>query len=297
MDGARWIGLLSAALLVGCGEAASRDPLRDEAPGAGAGDGFVPGPVPALQEICDGSDEVRFVYSMGGGINSFDRGPFSRSDSSFCAIDGHCSYWLGGGGDIRGVVGGTLDAGRAHQLSTELHFGQYSSVAAYRERAICVDPAVVLLSDGTGVLQRHCFGDGDATPKIWAEAFQRSFGLHAELQRAGASKWRPTRILVRQTEPFPRRIAADWTSALELAPNAVDFDYTSGQIDGDPFSVLIEDEPTLDLLDRLRNAELAATEFAADLYVKDKRGDYYLIAVTDVLPPQVERAVLGLQVE
>jgi hypothetical protein len=296
MHGPRGIQVLTLALALGCGEAVSRDPSRDEAPGVGAGAGFVPGPVPEARELCDGSEEVRFIYSAGGGINSFDRGPYSRSFTAFYVIDGHCNYWLGGSGNIQGAVGGTIEAERARQLSTELHFGQYSSVAAYRERATCVDGGYQLLSDGTGVLEYTCFDDRGA-PRIWVDAMRASFALYEELQREGTPRWRPTRVLVRQTLPDPWRTAADWTSVLDLAPHAVDFNYTNGKIDGDPFSLLIEDEPTLDLLDRLRSAELAVTEVAADLYVKDARGDYYIIAVTDVLPEFVESAVLGLMVE
>ena len=288
MDGARWIGLLSAVLAVGCGAGDLERVLLNEG-SAGA--------APALQDMCDGSDQVRFIHSVNGGINSFDRGPYSRFDARFMAIDGRCNYWLGGDGSIGGIVGGTLGAERARRLSGELHFGQYSSVAAYRERAICLDASTLLLSDGTGVLQLRCSTDEAGAPRIWTEALQRSSSLFGELQREGTRQWRPSRILVRQTEPDARRTAADWTSDLDLASNAVDFDYTNGEIDGDPFSVLVEDEPTLDLLDRLRGAELAATQFAADLYVRDARGDYYVIAVQDVLPPHVESAVLGLLAE
>jgi hypothetical protein len=251
--------------------------------------------LPEVQpNICDGSDDVRFVASNG-------IGPFALSDTfaaelagSFVSIDGQCNFWLYDA-TLEGLRTGVLDTDFANQLSSELQFGRYADLE-YRRR-VCRDSSGGRLWDGTGVINSTCGASGTTG---LAGIVKRVDRLRGELATRSERAWRATHILPLSDPPQSRaRPALEWTSTLDLSALAHDYlDYTNVP---SVVGTRIEDTSTLALLAALRDATLdamasasasAASDFAfPGLYVADARSREFRILLRDEPPEAVADAV------
>lgn len=254
------------------------------------------GQVPAESaELCNGSDSVRLAYSVGGGIAGFSRSPYSRFDATFLAIDGHCNYWFGGNGSIKGIRGGTFEAAFGSELSTELYFGRYGSAPSYQSGIVCFDGSPETLWDGTGVVSSSGCGPDPEAPEFWSSTFERVYELFRQVEQLGEPRWRPSRVLViREQQQQPGRAASRWSASMDLAAYAIDMPDDDGFRDADTLSILVEDLEALSHLDDLRRAALEFDPFAADLYVEDSHGQHYRLLVRDTVPDKVASAIRRL---
>lgn len=251
--------------------------------------------LPPAQPLCDGSDELRLVFTSIMGFGYFGSGFSGKYGSGYLVIDGRCDYWLGSE-TPRGLRTGTLDASTASALAEELHFGRYSTVADYRDPGGCTDAGLAVLDDGTATLRTTCWPH-DA-PRVFWEAFSRTSRLYDELDTSGTPAWERTRLLAVR-EPFelqpdfpgtPRTPVA-WSAELDLEPGSVSGTQLARGLEPDA-GVLVEDAPTLDALAEVRRAFDDFVPYSLDMLVRDAEGRGYQLLVRDE-PPERVRAALA----
>jgi hypothetical protein len=272
----RWIAVaaLAAGQLIGC-----------------SGDDTA---LPPTEPLCDGSDELRLVFTSIVGFGSFGSGFSGKYGSGYLVIDGHCDYWLGSE-TPRGLRTGRLDASTAAALAEELHFGRYSTVAGFRDPGGCTDAGLAVLDDGTATLRTTCW-PRDA-PRVFREAFSRTSRSYEELDRSGTPAWERTRLLavrdpfeLQPDYPGTPRVAQAWDAALDLEPRSVTGIELAQGLEPDA-GVLVEDGPTLAVLAEVRRAFDDVVPYSLDMLVRDAEGRGYQLLVRDE-PPERVRAAL-----
>ncbi|HTV17718.1 MAG TPA: hypothetical protein VMG12_03580 [Polyangiaceae bacterium] len=278
LDVRRWATISGlAAAWLGC--AAASDDEAEE--------------LPPVQPICDGSDDVRFVFTAFAGFPAHYATTFTGSyGGRYLVIDGRCNYWLGSD-TLVGLRTGTIGVDAAATLAEELHFGRYASVADFRDPGQCTDAGLSILDDGTATLRSSCFQPDDV-PRIYGEAFTGASRLVQSLDASAQPDWQRSTLLAINdpldlTQPLPGgafRVPVPWTAPLDLEPRSVtNLDLTRG-LDADT-GVLVEDEPTLAVLAELRLAQYDGY----DLFVRDDRERIFQLLVRDE-PPAAVRAAL-----
>jgi hypothetical protein len=252
--------------------------------------------LPEVQPICDGSADVRLVYAASTGFTGYGN-PFSdKYGGTYLVIDGACNYWAGSD-TLRGLRAGIIGSDVATELATELHFGQYSSAAGYREADVCLDASPSFLRDTTGTTLRYLCAL-DKAPPLVREAFERVRLLAEELGVSGESAWtKSTLLALRAPSMFPDSSSggpeSDWSSTLDLDAGAVTFSEVIRGTAGDA-EVLVEDEPTRVLLGNLRQTELGIDPNALDLRVRDAQGRSFQVLVRDEPPEAVAAALVSV---
>jgi hypothetical protein len=252
--------------------------------------------LPALQPICDGSADIRMVYAAIRGFGNYGSSFTDRYGSSYLAIDGTCTYWAGSD-TLHGLRSGVLDAAAASQLSSELHFGRYSTVTGYHDQQACPDAGPAFLRDTTGTLSSSFCGV-EAAPRVLREALARGSALVRELGAVGEASWHRSSLLaLRDPAMYPdqptMRPASDWSSTLDLDARAVTFSELARGLESDA-GVVLEGDASQALLAGLRQQELRKDANAYDLLVRDAQDRYFQLLVRDEPPIAVAAALLSL---
>ncbi|HTV18525.1 MAG TPA: hypothetical protein VMG12_07635 [Polyangiaceae bacterium] len=242
-------------------------------------------PLPDIQPMCDGSDDIRLVYGTGGGFVAFEDEFTAKYGRRYLAIDGHCNYWRGWN-TVHGLSAGTIEPERATTLANELHFGRYSSAPGARGEP-CEDSGVAYLRDVTGTLiDISCDSVSDAT-FVWVAAFERVRRLWTELEAEARPSWVNTSLLVlRDPSPSESR-AAEWTAALDLETLAIDYTPTAAG-PGPGFALAA---PTLEFVNGLRQSVLDRGANPFVLFVRTPAERYYQLYVRDEPPAPVAAAL------
>jgi hypothetical protein len=120
----RAIPLLTLVLLFACGRTV--DPEPDGKAGSGAtspsaGTAADGGLHPTDAPLCDGSDEIRFMYESAGGHVDDAYGFTNPYGHAFLFVDGSCRYFAGDN-YMRGIASGTLTQAEADELSKDVHW-------------------------------------------------------------------------------------------------------------------------------------------------------------------------------
>jgi hypothetical protein len=250
--------------------------------------------LPPVQPLCDGSDDIRLVFTSFRGFASFGSQFSGKYGDRYLVVDGRCNYWLGSDG-LRGLRTGTLDAHATTALAEDLHFGRYFTAADYRDPGGCTDAGLGVLDDGTATLRTACFPH-DA-PRVYREAFSGVYQLYAELRASGTSaRNRTTLLAVRDPGeldpdlPGTPRTPLNWTAALDLEPRSVTQIELFRGVDSDA-GVLVEDADTLAVLANLRANVRNPDPAVIDMLVRDARGRVYQLFVRDEPPDRVRNAL------
>lgn len=261
----------------------------------GCGETDVAETLPPTQTICDGSDQVRFVFTSFGGFANFSTEFSGKYGRSYLAIDGQCKYWLGSE-TLSGLRTGTLESHTAAVVGEELHFGRYSTAADYRDPGGCLDAMTQAIDDGTATLSATCLQRG-AGPRVYSEAFMRAFSLLEELDAAATADWRRSTLLALRDppelapgQPGTPRTPSSWTATLDLeAESVASIDLARG-LEPDA-GVVVQDKATQALLALLRSSALRRDRYALDLLVRDDRERVYELLVRDEPPDAVRAAI------
>jgi len=257
----------------------------------GSGEDSANGVAPPAR-ICNGSDETRLALVQYGGFRSILGGFSELNGSSYFAIDGHCQFWVGDE-TLRGLRTGTLDGERAQAIAAELHYGELGGASSYRGNLdSCIDCGVSALRAESTILYNDGGSPADATvPPLWTEAFVASWALWSQLDGQGTPAWgqRPTQLLaLRELDTQYLAGASEWTATLDLEAHAVQgFEEVIRSGFPTDAAVLVEDEPTLQVLDTLRRGALTADPYAQSFSVRDAQGRVYTLLLRDDPPEPI----------
>lgn len=122
-------------------------------PSTATGDGSAPLP-PA--EICDGSDDIRFVYFTGIGFTDERASFYNEYGHRLLAIDGKCHFWAKEDGGL--LLEGDLDAPELVTLQ-QAHYGKFGTYP--KENSQCVDAGANILWDPYGSTVCWCECDSE----------------------------------------------------------------------------------------------------------------------------------------
>lgn len=122
-------------------------------------------------ELCDGSNDVRFLMTNAGGFVDIGYEFYGTYGHQFLAIDGTCHYY------VLTYVGqamheGQLTPEQALQLSGDLAFGRlgnYSDMVAEQ----CPDGTITTLWDPSGKTECGCICDSPEQPAVWTQAIAK----------------------------------------------------------------------------------------------------------------------------
>lgn len=139
----------------GCGRA---DSVRvgSEPPG---GQGVPDDPVGATGStsaavLCDGSDDVRFLFVLPGsdGLSGYPSFATVRGEG-FVAIDGQCRFWSANGATQR-VLSGTLSADSAASFARAIGYEQFAEYPLYDDQQGCTGTGLTRIWSPAG--RAHC---------------------------------------------------------------------------------------------------------------------------------------------
>ena len=244
------------------------------------------GVLPELEPICNGTDDIRFVYAQSGMGGPAVGNSWQFTDifgSLFFAIDGQCNYWIGEN-TLHGLRTGNLDETTADEFSEQLHYGRYSSVADFDSQQ-CPDAGAVILVDSTARLLSRCGGDENDAPTVWREAFSAVWPLMASIDEQSAEAWGPTRLLPVQTSEDANAI--HWNLELDLETYAV----TQREVLTPQSGVLVDDPDQLASLAELRRAAITQGGSADAAVVTNDQSQAYRLYVRDEVPTKLSEAL------
>lgn len=148
-----------------------------------------PGPV-----ICDGSDEVRFVYQTSGGFVPGYYAFTGRYGASFLAIDGNCNFW--GASSPGEVVTGTISNEALledYQSSEFGRLGRYDDLDSYAPP--CSDASATLVWDPSGSASGFLCGVPEELSEL-AETLGKANALANNVNGQGVRSDGPLRLLI-----------------------------------------------------------------------------------------------------
>ena len=241
------------------------------------------GALPA-EDICDGSDGMRFAMTSGGGfvpIDYFFRSPYG---SSFLFLDGHCRYYTSGSqGEIRT---GTLSKAQARQLSAA---SGYASLQAWSKTPSdnpgCADGGDTTLYRPGFQAGCYCGCDPSAVPAAKIAAMQDTYTWVQKLKTQGSAidgDIRAAAVL----EDVPSSTPVAWPLARAIVDIAGFVQ--PGSI---PDSALFTDGTETKQLRKLRNDAVAAKAYVPEV---SEAGTTYGVYMRDELPATVATAVDAL---
>jgi hypothetical protein len=238
---------------------------------------IAPAQLPEIQQLCDGSDGIRFsaVFGTGGGpvayYNAFLPG-------TFLAIDGTCRYWVNDS-SLSGLRSGVLGVEEAQAYAVSLHYGRYAVLSDY-EANQCPDSGITTLTDATGSLACRCgLCDFGSEPAELREAIATAVQLSSDVGSRQEWAWGPSSflaVLTTESAELP------WTLDLDLAEVAYD---SALQPFANDAGVLVEDPDQLMLLSALRQGSIDGGE-AWQLFVTQD-GNGYALYVRDEPPAEI----------
>jgi hypothetical protein len=86
------------------------------------------------QALCDGSDDIRFLYVRGASDGLLWHTPFTASrDGGFLAIDGQCRFWTANSAHER-VTSGTLSSEDAAFFATRVGYDRFAELPPYDDQ-------------------------------------------------------------------------------------------------------------------------------------------------------------------
>lgn len=275
----------------------SEDPATDssEDPATDSSEGSEP-PAPDLVELCDGSDEIRFFTTTGGGFVDEYFGFYGRYGHSFLAIDGQCRYWVSerAGGSVRT---GAIDPMDAREYAASLHFGVLDAFAGYSGEG-CPDGGTTILRDPSGESSCFCRCDGPDAPSGYAAAYAAARGLVQNLFALGEEYLGPARLLIVLDDTLmPLGSGVPWP--LEFDPMTERFEYDPGagseQVNPD-VGLLIDDAGELEALRAARQLWYESNEYriymSPHLHMTRAYGEsvpeaHFRVFMSDELPARV----------
>jgi len=234
----------------------------------------------SLPELCDGSDEIRFVLTIGGGFVPSTYGLTNPYGMTFAAIDGRCHYYVSRN-YMEGTFSGTLTPLEAAELSTELAFDHIESWSGHYGQN-CPDAGGVTLATKDAAITCVCGCDG--APAGAAMAIDRLSAWVARLVRAGQPLDSAVTALAELSSSgsSPANMLRTWPLPQPLATYAgLITDPVTGFAPGARFELAAEARA----LRELRKDTFASTATAQWTRVQDATGTgEYRLYVVDDLP-------------
>jgi hypothetical protein len=123
--------------------------------------------------LCDGSEDIRFVYFVGGGFVSTYYSFTASRGLGFLAIDGQCQFWRST--EPGGVVSaGTLDPEDAETFASTLDYERVLAARDYEDPPSCTDGGtrVVWTPDSRMTCSCGPCSDNPNAPSGWTIAFR-----------------------------------------------------------------------------------------------------------------------------
>lgn len=245
---------------------------------------------PEPLELCDGSNDVRFLMTNAGGFVDIGYDFYGTYGHQFLAIDGTCHFYvLTYAGQA--VREGQLTPEQATQLSEDLVFGRlgdYSDMVA----EVCPDGTITTLWDPSGKTECGCICDAPEQPAEWIQAIAKVREWVPVLYAAGEPYAGPLHRVYRATDPETpvSETAVRWPLSGEPTDIMAVDDY-----DFPAAARVVEMEEDRRLLREMRaewaleNEWTAAIMMIAPLLIPGGIGQaQYQVFLKDVLPEQVD---------
>lgn len=251
-------------------------------------------------ELCDGSDEIRFFTTTGGGFVDEYYAFYGAYGYSFLAIDGQCNYWSASR-SLGLVRTGALSEERAREIAAALSLGQLGQFPE-DPYAGCTDATTTVLRDPAGQVNCYCDActNADAPPAL-AAMLLAALDLSGDLFATGSDVTGPAQLLIVE-DPYlePRGAGLSWP--LELEPLSVVFVYDPNlgaeQVTPDSGQAITQSEE-LAALRTLRVEWLQSNEYQSSgdpyvhaTHVSDDAGaaTHLRVYLRDLLPDHVKSA-------
>lgn len=241
------------------------------------------GEVPNPQTICDGSSDLRLMYSLGGGFVSPLDAFTNPYGSTFFAIDGECHFYASKDYDA-GIYAGQLAGQEAARLELDLAFQHIASwKGSYGPQ--CADGSTGLLIAQSGRYGCTCGCDG--APAGARSAMAQAQPWVNRLTSVGKPLDAGMRALAYATpDPAPAKVF-DWP--LSRAP--ADIDGLVASDNGVGEGAHIEAGPDAMALRKLRADVKAAQGSALVIYVRVSTAKVYRLYLRDELPEAGDAAL------
>jgi len=240
----------------------------------------------AAPELCDGSDDIRLGFMLGGGFVPSSYQFTNPYGIVFAAIDGHCRYYASRN-YMEGTYSSTLTADEAAQLADDLGFDRIDSWAGHHGKN-CPDAGGVTLATTTAALTCVCGCDG--APAGAAEAIQRLSEWAARLiEQGGPLDGAVSALAEPSSAVLPSSMVRAWPLAQPLThyPGLI----TDSQTGSGPVARFEQAADAKSLRD-LRNATFAADATLQSILVNDGSGTgNYQLYVRDELPSDRATAI------
>lgn len=154
------------------------------------GDDLEPSPSPV---ICDGSDDIRFIYQTSGGFVSAEYAFTGRYGWSFLAIDGTCHFW--GARTPGEVITGTItDEGLLEDYQSS-EFGRLDRYDGIVRNWGCLDGGSALLWDPFGSVYGPSCGIPDELSEL-ADTLGKASSLAENVHQQGVRSDGSLRLLI-----------------------------------------------------------------------------------------------------
>lgn len=241
-------------------------------------------------ELCDGSNDVRFLMTNAGGFVDIGYEFYGTYGHQFLAIDGTCHFYaLTYAGQA--VHEGQLTPEQALQLSGDLAFGRlgnYSDMVAEQ----CPDGTITTLWDPSGKTECGCICDSPEQPAVWTQAIAKVREWVPVLYAAGEPYAGALHRVYRATDPEMPSTESALRWPLPGEPTEVlafdDYDFVAAARAVD----LDEDRRLLREMRAewsLENESTLAIMIFAPLLLPGGIGQaYYEVYLKDVLPEHVD---------
>ncbi|HTV24367.1 MAG TPA: hypothetical protein VMG12_36995 [Polyangiaceae bacterium] len=248
--------------------------------------------------LCDGSEDVRFVYVTGGGFVS-DYYAFGASEgSSFLAVDGQCRFWRMGPGWV--VTSGTLSPADASSFSNAVGYERFTELAPYEDDLQCPDAGTSRIWSPANQASCICGCDQSPEGQGWLPAFRAMSASRLDAWFGDApSVTGPARLAlinypegIADSEPLPWPLLRPPADDEIVTLNPLRLDESSG--------VEITDPNELSTLRATRDAYLAIepgrnyTPLVFTLSDNPQQGWFHML-LRDELPAKVRAALAEAQ--
>jgi len=262
---------------------------------AGSGGQAGGGAASAGAALCDGSEDVRFAWFVGGGFVSTYYSFTASRGLGFLAIDGQCRFWRST--EPGGVVyAGALDPDDAEAFASTLDYERVLGIGTFEDPPDCSDGGTDVIWTPESRITCSCgpCSDNPSAPSGWTVAFRTMSDARLDdWFGAGQPMTGPARMVLLAFDDNPSDPNPLLPWPLSRAPRASEFYSAPAAID-ESAGVDIADPDELSLLRATRATYLARMpgfDHTQLVYITPSSTSAFDMLLRDEVPAPVQTAL------